>query len=171
MLIAAFVLLPPSLAKLIRPAQTSLQLGAMAPVHGSAHARRTQAVIRCLEIAILAAILSGRQPLLVSAATAALFGSFTINAFLHSRQSIRKSCGCLGAVDLRLGWASVALNVLLTLGASLSALVSALDLGSTRPDNTLLYLAATVSALTYWVAIYSTSVLYRVTTLPSALME
>lgn len=122
-------------------------------------------IFGCMELVIAAVILSGREDTLVSGAAAVIFGVFTSIAFLHGRRSVRDSCGCLGAIDLRLGWASVVLNALLTIGASLTALGSAFDFGRPGTGNPEIYLAAMAIALTYWVTIYSMSVLHRVSTL------
>ena len=74
--------------KLVAPNERHLRIVADLPGVGPAHARKVQAMVGTVEVALAAWVLSGRAPRTAAAAQTALLGTMNGGGLLFSRDTI-----------------------------------------------------------------------------------
>lgn len=164
---AAFVLIPGGVSKVARPGIVAVVLwgiGVRSP-RGAKAVRRTTGLA---ELGLSAWLLGKPDSSLVVGAAAVLFALFALISWSHGRTTSREPCGCLGSIDLRLGWVSFGLNTGLTAALVASTLYALAGPSSESAASSVpLWMSAITLGLTYWVILYSASVLYRVSRIAS----
>ena len=160
-LTVGLVFLGSSVAKLLRPSVLTRSLQAYPMIPGAA-ARPLAVLLTVAEGAIAIGLLAGVQPQVALLGAGILLALFAVVTAMTLRRKGPVDCGCLGGiVKLRLGWMSVASNVLLSVLALAAAALAGdfLAEGALAPQSwVVLWGSASLLAAAYWLVAYAQSV-------------